>query len=619
MNKQLLVLLLLAIAAYGQQQRVAIINTVDDRDSIGTSDLTYLTDRLRETAVNILQPHYGVMTTESIVAFLGSQEQAAKECKAASCLAELGRKVNADYVAQTRVGRFSKDLTLKTELYNSKSGNLIGSFTGNSKDIYGLLAIINEKAPVLFKKMPGVSGGSAGPSIAGGISGLETAGGDYMLDGEKIYLVNLNSEPSGAILSFDGTPATRCLQTPCKVELREGNVRIVAAMDQYDRADTTVSIKYNNQNITIRLGANFGILDIRPAYVDGMGSSSQWNLSINGSPYPLGEVRLSPNKYAVKLSHNCYEDISFNAGINKDRREVFDMASVLKLKNGGLALSAERGGEPVSEPVFVNGHHVGETPFSGTVPICARIEIGANKEIVKVDLKHNDKVKLTHIYNAYAASQTYPQPYPQSYPQPYSYNSNPSTPASSSTSTSSGTETKWGLTLGIPLYFLSFDLYSDSDHSPGIGIGFSIGPKFGILFNDVVSLNFESNVVYKRMIVTPLDIGFDNYITSITITELAFSLPMLLKISGENFYAEGGIQYDIPTNTTIAWESSMEASEEEEFSTRSKQDIGLVLGWGRTFGRVDFGTRFIFAMGDFDEYKTVSSLFTIHFILSMLF
>jgi len=65
-------LLLLAIAAYGQrQERVAIINTMDNHDSIGFSDLSYLTNRLRETAVNVLpKERYGVMTTESIVAFL---------------------------------------------------------------------------------------------------------------------------------------------------------------------------------------------------------------------------------------------------------------------------------------------------------------------------------------------------------------------------------------------------------------------------------------------------------------------------------------------------------------------------------------------------------------------
>ena len=153
------ILLFLALTAYGQmQERLAIIQTLDNNDSIGFNDLSYLTDKLRETAVNVLpKEQYGVMTTESIIAFLGSQEKARKACNESSCLAELGRKVSADYVAQGRIGRFGRDLTIKVELYSVKSGNLIGSFTGDSKDIYGLRDIITEKATDLFKKMPNTS------------------------------------------------------------------------------------------------------------------------------------------------------------------------------------------------------------------------------------------------------------------------------------------------------------------------------------------------------------------------------------------------------------------------------------------------------------------------------
>jgi uncharacterized protein (TIGR02145 family) len=235
MNKRFAISLFLALAAYGQQQeRVAILNTVDDGgDSIGIPELTYLTDRFRETAVNVLpKSRYGVMTTESIIAFLGSQERAIKECKAASCLAELGRKVNADYVAQARIGRFEGDLTIKAELYSSKSGNLLGSFTGDSKSLQGLRNIIDKKAPTLFKKLD-----------------------------NRLYLVNLDTEPSGADLSFDGEPHSSSCTTPCKVEFPEGSVRITADLEQYETADTTVSIKQNNQKINIKLKPNFGDYD----------------------------------------------------------------------------------------------------------------------------------------------------------------------------------------------------------------------------------------------------------------------------------------------------------------------------------------------------------------------
>jgi len=149
-----ILLFLVSLTAYGQQERVAIINTLDDYDSISVAELTYLTNKLRETAVKILpKDRFGVMTTESIVAFLGSQERLIKVCKESSCLADLGRQVSADYVAQGRIGRFSNNLTIMVELYSVKSGVLMDSFTGHSKDIYGFLALLDEKAPIMFKNM----------------------------------------------------------------------------------------------------------------------------------------------------------------------------------------------------------------------------------------------------------------------------------------------------------------------------------------------------------------------------------------------------------------------------------------------------------------------------------
>jgi len=323
-----------------------------------------------------------------------------KTCKEASCLAELGRKVNADYVAQARIGRFGENLTIKTELYDSRKGNLMGSFTGSSKDIYGLLALIDEKAAdALFKKMPGVSGGSNAPFVAGGISGVESTGGSYEVNYEKSYLVNISTDPAGAALSFNGVPIASCTKTPCKAELSEGSIRIVAALEQYEMADTIVSVRQNNQSVTITLKSNFGILDIKPAYSDGIGASKGWSLIINGKGQSSYENRLSPGNYEVKLGHECYEDISFKVGINKGSREVFDMFAHIKLKNGGLILKAELNGEPLSEPVYVNGKQLGETPFSGTVPLCAEIELGKNRERVDVVLKYNEKV--THTVKNY--------------------------------------------------------------------------------------------------------------------------------------------------------------------------------------------------------------------------
>jgi hypothetical protein len=158
MNKILCISLFLAFAAYGQQERIAVMHTVDNLDSVSVTDLGYLTNKLRDIASKILpKSSYGIMTQQSIIDRLGSEERAEKECREATCLADLGRKISADYISQGRIGRFSGKLTIEVELYRVRNSNLLGAFTGDSKDIEGLLAIIEEKAPKLFGDMLEVS------------------------------------------------------------------------------------------------------------------------------------------------------------------------------------------------------------------------------------------------------------------------------------------------------------------------------------------------------------------------------------------------------------------------------------------------------------------------------
>ncbi|MDR2583416.1 MAG: hypothetical protein LBC75_08055 [Fibromonadaceae bacterium] len=396
-------ILFLALVAYGQErQRVAILNTEDDGSpEIEFTNLNFLTGKLREIAVKVLpEDKYSVMSVQSIIDKLGSKENARKVCKEAQCIAEIGRKVTAAYVGQARLGRLDDYITINVELYNAGSGVLIGSFTGKAKKVSGLESVINANAPQMYGKMPDVQI-KQGPAVAGGVSGVQTTGSGFVFEGGKNYLVNLNSEPTGAALSFDGVASVKCPKTPCKIVLGEGNVRIIAALEQYEISDTTVFITSNNQNIDMKLKPNFGYLEIKPALLDDVGDYEEWELNINGKGYNSFENRLSPGNYNVKLSHRCYEAISFTAGINKGKHEVFDMASHLTLKKGGLTLNSERNGEPVSEPVFVNGKQVGETPFSDAVPLCSEIEIGENRERVRVTLKYNENISYTHKGNLY--------------------------------------------------------------------------------------------------------------------------------------------------------------------------------------------------------------------------
>jgi len=125
MRPIILSLLIFAFSAYGQQQkRIAIINIVDDGSPpLGLMELNHLTDRLRVIASDVL-PDYAVASDSGEI---------------------------VDYAVSGRIGRFGENFTIKVELRDSSS--LVGVFSDNSKDIYGLLSVLNEKAPILFSKL----------------------------------------------------------------------------------------------------------------------------------------------------------------------------------------------------------------------------------------------------------------------------------------------------------------------------------------------------------------------------------------------------------------------------------------------------------------------------------
>jgi len=379
---------LFACAIVFAQPLTSVAVLPSDGTAISNEELEELTDETRKAALKVLPTNTFILLKQDVVVKrLGGAENYIRVCSESSCIVDLGKQAQVDYVAQASVVKLGDSIRLKVELYNVRTEGLIGICDGKAKNIGGLLDIVEKRAPTeVFGKIPGALGSSKTFSI--GIGSVQTADGDYEFEGKKRYFASITSEPSGASLSFNGLPDAKCTKTPCNVELYEGSVRIIANLEQYEMADTTVSIKQNKQGINIKLKPNFGVLDIKPAYQDRVGEDKQWNLSINDKPYSFGEIRLSPNKYAIKLRHDCYEDIDFEAGMNKGSHEVFDMARYVALKKGGLDLSAEADGEPVSEPVFVNGRRVGETPFSGTVPVCSKIEIGENREAVNVIIEH---------------------------------------------------------------------------------------------------------------------------------------------------------------------------------------------------------------------------------------
>lgn len=132
---------------------VAVLETVSEKDVIGRSEKVFLTDKLRDRAKVVLPAYMGyiIMTRENINAML-PPGKVLEECEG-SCLVETGKNIAADYVAQARVGKFGKQLTLTVELYETSMNNLVASFTTRKDDAVGLLEDVEHEADEFFEKI----------------------------------------------------------------------------------------------------------------------------------------------------------------------------------------------------------------------------------------------------------------------------------------------------------------------------------------------------------------------------------------------------------------------------------------------------------------------------------
>ena len=380
----LLPLCAMPVFAAAAPAHVAVLETIQmSKDLLTIQELRRLTDELRAQALRVLPPerNFTIMTRENINAML-PPGKSVEQCEG-SCLVETGRNINAEYIAQGRVSLFGKRLSLTVELYETLGSKLLGTFSSEGGNAEDLLLEIKKNSPGLFGKVPGALVFGSAYSGASGISGLNSGTGYFASFGANKYIVTVFTAPGGALLSVDGIPVPSCKGTPCKVEMTEGAHRVIASLDLYRVSDTTISAERNEQQVQIQLVPDFGMLNLYPRLLDGVGEERDLSVLIDGSnSFSIGDIKLSPGPHSVKISHPCYEDYSFEANIEVN--ETMDFDSLLVSKNGGVELRAERDGEPQSVPVWRNGDSVGVTPWRGTVPVCASLAIGAEQEPVHI-------------------------------------------------------------------------------------------------------------------------------------------------------------------------------------------------------------------------------------------
>ncbi|MBR4916813.1 MAG: PEGA domain-containing protein [Fibrobacter sp.] len=387
MRKILAVLFMLLFPASTMAKYVAVLETMSDKDLLTHQERQYLTDVLRGQAVRVLPAvqNWTIMTRENINVML-PPGKSIEDCEG-SCLAETGRNIAADFVAQARITKFGNSLAITAEIYETAGNKLVASFSDRGESVDALEKIIRELAPAFFKKIQG------GEWSGGGIGGFSTAG-SFSFQGNQKFIVEIESQPKGAIPTIDGKAIPKCTSTPCKVQIEAGEHRLVLSRERFDDADTLITVNANNQKIVVSLVPNVGYVDLKPSHARAEYDQYPFSMTIDGEKAKYGKNELAPGIHSVKITHKCYDPLEFQVAIQKGKVETF--ADTLKVGIGGIELEVLKDGEPQAVPVYVDGVDAGSSPYAGEVPVCAKITVGDDKQLVLTELKWHEVVKTSY-------------------------------------------------------------------------------------------------------------------------------------------------------------------------------------------------------------------------------
>ena len=368
-----LIILVMLLAGTSFAKFVAVLETVGDgKDGLSLSERQYLTNMLREQAVQELpaELNFTIMTRENIMMML-PPGKSIEDCEG-SCLAETGKNIAADYVAQARVGKVGSNISISVELYETAGSKLVASFNGLGADVDALINVIKAKAPEFFRK------------ARGGATGIVRTGFDGIQN--QSFVVNVSTNPQGAALSIDGRPVPQCVQTPCEVLVDAGEHRFVAILQHHEDGEGVFTVTGNGQQISLDLVPRYGTLKLDLEFPSG-GTYEELKIKVDNNLVPAADkVLMDPGTREVSISHRCYSPVSFKVGVFRDKEETFK--ETLKPVMGGLSLKAHSStGEERNLTVIVNGEKAGTTPYSGSVPVCAKIAVADESGEYPVDVK----------------------------------------------------------------------------------------------------------------------------------------------------------------------------------------------------------------------------------------
>jgi TolB-like protein len=132
--------------------------------TLSDDELDLLTDKMREAALKVLPvSEFTLLKQDVVIKRLGGMESYIKECSETSCIVNLGKKAQVDYVAQCRVGKLGDNLRITVELYEVSTGGLLGMFNDVADSFSKLPPMMSYRIPAVFRKITAQKQGATEP------------------------------------------------------------------------------------------------------------------------------------------------------------------------------------------------------------------------------------------------------------------------------------------------------------------------------------------------------------------------------------------------------------------------------------------------------------------------
>ena len=365
-----------AVAEGSRPVVVAIVDFEYAGDKLAADAILHLADAVRVAASEELdKDRFRVLDRATMEVFFTPQD---RQCAAGSCLLDIGKKMQADFIVGGKVSFVAGSLLITLEAHDVLRGSQVSVKQAEADDYKGLLAEVRKLAPVVMGQIAGGSGSGGGavkettvnhsqaptqvvaarasrelnPTVD--ITAKDAEGN--LIEGAEIYIDE----------RLEGT-------TPRSVPMSPGTHSIRVMKDLYHPKTAPLSIAAGDvKSLEFALKPNFGLLtvDVRP----GGATVSLDGMSLGQTPIIKKPVKSGDHEVRIELA----DYLPLIQRRRVESGQPWEIRDTMKQDWGSLSVASD----PTGASVFIDGERVGSTPK--TIPKVPggkhRVEIRADPD-----------------------------------------------------------------------------------------------------------------------------------------------------------------------------------------------------------------------------------------------